>query len=80
MEYPTGVYTELLNIGKIWTNLATVLRIWRKKYLSGESAGERKKYPSANPERKLSMNYPYSVLKIRRGNRDNLGIISHLSL
>ena len=43
MEKPTQVYTEFLNIAKIWPNLAPVLRIWRKKYLSGESGGERKK-------------------------------------
>ena len=29
---------------KIWPNLAPVLRIWRKEYLSGESGGERKKF------------------------------------
>ena len=33
---------------KNWPNLAPVLIIWRKKYLSGESGGERKKYPSPN--------------------------------
>ena len=49
MEKPTWVYTEFLNIAKIWTNLAPVLRIWPKRYLSGESGGERKEYPSANP-------------------------------
>ena len=43
------MYTEFLNIAKIWPNLAPVLRIWHKKYLSGESGGERKKYSSANP-------------------------------
>ena len=42
-------YTEFLNIAKNWPNLAPVLRIWCKKYLSGKSGGERKKYPSANP-------------------------------
>ena len=50
MEKLTCVYTEFLNIAKIWPNLAPVLRIWRKKYLSGESGGERKRYPSANPD------------------------------
>ena len=30
---------EFLNIVKNWPNLAPVLKIWRKKYLSGESGG-----------------------------------------
>ena len=42
------LYTEFLNIAKIWTNLAPVLRIWRKKYLSGESGGERKNILALN--------------------------------
>ena len=50
VEKPTWVCTEFLNIAKIWPNLSPVLRIWRKKYLSGESGGERKKHPSVNPE------------------------------
>ena len=45
-----GKYKELLNIVKKWSYLASVLRIWRKKYLSGESGGERKKFPSANAD------------------------------
>ena len=36
-----------------------VLRTWRKKYLSGKSGGERKKYPSANPAMMVSF---YAVL------------------
>ena len=43
------VYVNLSAWKEYCEKLAPVLRIWHKKYLSGEIGGERKKYQSANP-------------------------------
>ena len=59
------VHTEFPNIAKNWPNLAPVLRIWRKKYLSGECGGKRKQYPGANPGSDIISTFAHSFFFCR---------------